>query len=194
MNICIGDTIVVTNKHSPFYGEKFEVSDIVWPPVHLFGKKILIYAFDKYHGKKRELFFDYDEVEKVIVFSNITTKELCENYYRNDVITTERLWPKTNPHIATNNHPSIKRVIFNPPATIVFWSDGTKTVVKANGDDIFDPEKGLAMAISKKALGNKGNYYNVFKRFIPDETFEHNMTAVEVIEKFAEAIKKTWTW
>lgn len=59
----------------------------------------------------------------------------------------------------------IKNVIFNPPATIVFWADGTKTVVKTQEDDVFDPEKGLAMAISKKALGNQGNYYNQFKKW-----------------------------
>lgn len=61
---------------------------------------------------------------------------------------------------------TIANVKFNPPATIVFWTDGTKTVVKSNGTDIYDPEKGLAMAIVKKALGNKGNYYNVFKKWI----------------------------
>lgn len=58
----------------------------------------------------------------------------------------------------------IKKVIFNDPATIVFWSDGTKTVVKCH-DEEFDPEKGLAMAISKKALGNQGNYFNIFKKW-----------------------------
>ena len=54
----------------------------------------------------------------------------------------------------------IKKVIFNKPATIVFWEDNTKTVVQCGPLDSFDPEKGLAMAIAKKALGNKGNYYN----------------------------------
>lgn len=56
-------------------------------------------------------------------------------------------------------------VIFNDPATIVIWADGTKTVVKANGEK-FDPEKGLAMAISKKVLGNKHNYYDIFKKHV----------------------------
>ena len=65
----------------------------------------------------------------------------------------------------------IKKVIFNDPATIVFWNDGTKTVVKAH-DEEFDPEKGLAMAISKKLLGNKGNYYNEFKKWLPEEEEE----------------------
>lgn len=62
----------------------------------------------------------------------------------------------------------IKNVKFNPPATIVFWTDNTKTVVKCNGED-YDPEKGLAMCICKKVLGNKGNYYNVFKKWLPKE-------------------------
>lgn len=58
----------------------------------------------------------------------------------------------------------IKNVIFNYPATIVYWADGTKTVVKVQNEK-FDREKGLAMAIAKKALGNKGNYFDVFKKW-----------------------------
>ena len=67
-----------------------------------------------------------------------------------------------------NKQPKIKDVIFNEPATIVFWSDGTKTVVKAENEP-FDREKGLAMAIAKKHLGNKGNYFETFKKFIKEE-------------------------
>lgn len=64
--------------------------------------------------------------------------------------------------------PQIEKVIFNGPATIVIWKDGTKTVVKCDENDIFDPEKGLAMAISKRALGNKGNYCDEFKKWTKD--------------------------
>lgn len=64
-----------------------------------------------------------------------------------------------------NKLPKIKKVIFNPPATIVLWSDGSKTVVKCQ-NEAFDREKGLAMAVAKKALGNKGNYYNTFKKWL----------------------------
>lgn len=59
----------------------------------------------------------------------------------------------------------IKDVIFNPPATIVLWSDGSKTVVKAE-NEVYDPEKGLAMAIAKRAMGNQGNYFDTFKKYI----------------------------
>lgn len=60
----------------------------------------------------------------------------------------------------------IENVIFNDPATIVFWKDGTKTVVHAQNGEPYDKEKGLAMAISKKAFGNKRDYYNFFKRWL----------------------------
>lgn len=60
---------------------------------------------------------------------------------------------------------SISDVIFNDPATIVIWGDGSKTVVKAE-NEAFDPEKGLAMAISKKMFGNKYDYYEVFKKYV----------------------------
>lgn len=58
----------------------------------------------------------------------------------------------------------IKKVIFNNPATIVFWSDGTKTVVKCKKEDTWDPEKGLAMAICKKFLGE--NFHKEFKKWL----------------------------
>lgn len=60
----------------------------------------------------------------------------------------------------------IKDVIFNDPATIVFWVDGSKTVVKCQPGETFDPEKGLAMAISKKVLGNDYGYYETFSKYI----------------------------
>ena len=60
----------------------------------------------------------------------------------------------------------IENVIFNDPATIVFWSDDTKTVVKAQDGEEFDPEKGLVMAIAKKKFGNNGNYYNHIKKWV----------------------------
>ena len=88
----------------------------------------------------------------------------------------------------------IKNVIFNPPATIVFWADGTKTVVKAHGEE-FDPEKGLAMAISKKVLGT--GYYPEIKKWTKGyeekaaaqalRNFENSMCRVsEVIAKQSE--------
>ena len=88
---------------------------------------------------------------------------------------------------------SITNVIFNNPATIVFWSDGTKTVVKCDERDEFDPEKGLAMAICKRHFG--GGFYNdIFKKWIPEETpeieIDGQIIMTEIAEKF-ERLSKT---
>lgn len=63
----------------------------------------------------------------------------------------------------------IKDVKFNPPATIVWWNDGSKTVVKAINEP-FDKEKGLAMAYVKKCCGNLGNYNNIFRKWCKEES------------------------
>ena len=65
---------------------------------------------------------------------------------------------------------SIKNVIFNPPATVVYWSDGTKTVVKCSANDMFDPEKGLVMAIAKRCANNSGSYYREIKKWVGEES------------------------
>ena len=69
---------------------------------------------------------------------------------------------------STNRRVKIRDVIFSDPATVVFWSDNTKTVVKARGGEKYDKEKGLAMAIVKKISGNAGNYYEIFKEWCGD--------------------------
>lgn len=70
--------------------------------------------------------------------------------------------------IKTCSVTGIKDVIFHNPATIILWEDGTKTVVKCGKNDTYDPEKGMAMAICKKLMGNKGNYNNVFKKWLKE--------------------------
>lgn len=52
------------------------------------------------------------------------------------------------------------KVIFNNPATIVIWDDGTKTIVKRQKGDRYDKEKGLALCYMKKALGNTSRQLN----------------------------------
>lgn len=78
------------------------------------------------------------------------------------------LYPRCvgNKTASATNTAAIKNVIFAPPATIVYWSDGSKTVVKCSEKDVFDPEKGLAMAIAKRCGGNKGSYYKEIQNWV----------------------------
>ena len=59
-----------------------------------------------------------------------------------------------------------EKVIFNDPATIVFWKDGTKTVVKCMEGDTYNPEVGLAMCVCKKVFDKK--YHKFFKYYTKD--------------------------
>lgn len=63
----------------------------------------------------------------------------------------------------------IKRVIHNAPATVILWKDGTKTVVKAHNEP-FDQEKGFAMAVCKKLLGD--SYKKTFREYCGKEENE----------------------
>ena len=113
----------------------------------------------------------------------ISTSNVANGTINNASVSTRKvaynsMWKRTK----------IKNVIFNDPATIVFWSDGTKTVVKCGENDIYDPEKGLAMAVSKKCLGtNKShsNYMDEFKKWLPKEEEPSNP-----IEDVVDSIKK----
>lgn len=71
-----------------------------------------------------------------------------------------------SPFFAQSKNPKIKRAIFNNPATIVYWTDGTKTVVKCSDGDTYSKESGLAMCFMKKMHGNDNGYHKVFKEFI----------------------------
>lgn len=84
-----------------------------------------------------------------------------------------------------NKQNLIKDVIFNDPATIVYWVDGTKTVVKAHNEK-FDPEKGLAMAICKRFLGSNksgANFNNIFKKWLPEQNESNSDTNIKDYEK-----------
>ena len=57
-------------------------------------------------------------------------------------------------------------IIINPPATIVKWADGTKTVVKCQNNEEYDAEKGIALCFMKKMCGNKSSYNEIIKTAI----------------------------
>ena len=78
---------------------------------------------------------------------------------------------------------AIKNVVFNDPATIVMWQDGTKTIVKCGENDEYDPEKGLAMAIAKKAFGNQGNYYNQIRKWLPEPEEDYEFPTLTLSER-----------
>lgn len=82
-----------------------------------------------------------------------------------------------------------KRVIFNPPATIVFWEDGTKTVVKCKDGEFFSPDAGYSIALARKLYGN--NFRKIFKQVngawqeCIDDDIEHFNDILDIKNVFA---------
>lgn len=101
---------------------------------------------------------------------------------------------------SATNTAAIKDVIFAPPATIVYWSDGSKTVVKCSEKDVFDPEKGLAMAIAKRCGGNKGSYYKGIQNWVeksgkkyPGKPYtESSSVENDALKKYIAQAKKSY--
>lgn len=126
----------------------------------LYGKFDAEYAIESLYPRVMPTKTAYDIIKELVEkFENKPSlKSLEIDEWARAQITPAKTKPK---------HPIVERAIFNDPATIVFWKDGTKTVVKAQKGEKYDPEKGLAMAFSKKMFGNEGNYYDQFTKLLP---------------------------
>lgn len=131
----------------------------------------------------------YDEVEKYVPL-NFLGDQLDCNYILDTIYADLKKKGRMQygfPPVVLRHHNefAIEKVIFSNPCTIIIWKDGTKTIVRCQEDENFDPEKGMAMAFAKKALGNKGRYYDTFKKWLPkneEETID--------IEKLKEKINR----
>ena len=101
--------------------------------------------------------------------------------------------PKAVPK-PTNYLPEIKNVKLNGPATIVFWADGTKTVVKCQDGDDYSEEVGLAMCIVKKVFGNKSKYNDIFKKWCSsyDAETDADDCLSEAYKQFRNHVLKTF--
>ncbi len=99
------------------------------------------------------IFSPLNHLKRKIPYVNVDTKEIA---YKDGLV--KELTPIN--------------VMFNPPATIVFWEDGEKTVVKCGKDEPYDKEKGLAMAFCKRVWDNAGRFNNMFEKWcFGDELF-----------------------
>lgn len=112
--------------------------------------------------------------KNVYIDDRFAVKEIEVNYcplpYKNITLEVyDDIFANTSHGVMTNavaNY-GVKKVIINPPATIVLWEDGTKTVCKCAEGDTFDAEKGIAMCFMKKMFGNPSQVRKFMKKWIP---------------------------
>lgn len=84
-----------------------------------------------------------------------TEEEPIKQYCINDAKVTFDIWT------TTQTKPHIDHVIFNGPATIVFWKDGTKTVVKYDGKGRKDRKMAIMYAFMRKIYGEGRPYHDI---------------------------------
>ena len=80
----------------------------------------------------------------------------------------------------------VKKVIFNGPATIVIWGDGTKTVVKCADGDSYSKWAGFAMCIAKRLYGDDFHY--IFRHFCGVEDDIPKKNTGDVASVVSEAV------
>lgn len=102
------------------------------------------------------LYKPYESICNMFVISKIT-----KNIFNNTIFTSAIPSAKQILNLYKNysqlRNLEIKKVLYKNPATIVFWEDGSKTVIKCQKNDKYDPEKALVIAILKKMNSNTGS-------------------------------------
>ncbi len=84
-------------------------------------------------------------------------------------ITAREINAKLNLPVSFMPIPMITKIVFNNPATIVFWADGTKTVVKCMEGQEFNEYYGVACAIMKRFFGNNSKASAFVEKFKEEE-------------------------
>lgn len=154
---------------------------------------IPIFNSVSYDNERKTLKIDKNDLNCFDKSCNEDDVLAAMQYCYNDILTT-RQYGKTlatslnQAQLRVNIPNMIDRVIFNNPATIIIWKDGSKTIVKKSEDDPWDPEKGFCMAVIKKLYGHT----SFIKKYVETEKEETDLTvekACENLRKFSEKIK-----
>lgn len=80
------------------------------------------------------------------------------------------------------------KVIYNPPATIIIWPMGDKTVVKCCEDDIYDPMTGFLLCCLKHYIG-ADNDPTKFHRFLKDfgpKPEQYDSEDIDLLQAYAK--------
>jgi hypothetical protein len=112
---------------------------------------------------------DVDIVKDVKLNGNIRLEGRGGMFYDNDNFKIfsdkgeKKTMAKTTKKLRKSDF-GVKDVIFNDPATIVFFTDGTKFVSKKGKDNVYDPEVGIALAVIHHQSGSKQKFKEFVKK------------------------------
>jgi ssDNA-binding Zn-finger/Zn-ribbon topoisomerase 1 len=177
---CISIATIPVPNRAPEYIKEINLDVPEYLRIGAFGMFKLCSSYpEKYYIFKDEpssrvhldtgrLYFRNEETMEFIHYRGIADMTPIDVGVKNIIYNEETMVEETT-MIHKRKSLSIKNIIFNAPATIVFWDDNTKTIVKCGEGDVFDPEKGVAMAVMKRALGTNetdSNYLDKVKKYL----------------------------
>lgn len=127
------------------------------------------YIFDLYETEGAAFGFhysmNYNSIECCynVVCNRAMANKIIEasKKYHYDKKWYDKILGKEEPKTPTKYNYSSRRIpipvkiINQGPATIVFWDDKTKTIVKCSDNDEFDPDMAITMACLKKMVGDE---------------------------------------
>lgn len=134
------------------------IKDFSWCQPRPIGKRpeVELYLFDVTSDELstlRDLAAKGDRI-KIEPVEYTKPSDFDISYARRDAEIMAELFGRSKIEFTPIRDIKVEKVIFNKPATIVFWSDNTKTVVVCGKDDTYDKEKGFFIACAKKLFGN----------------------------------------
>lgn len=158
-------------KITDYYNTFVECGDINWK-YHGHSSKYVLHEIAQLGPESKEVIRKMEErlTKKVheIIIPDVN-KEEKEMNYNNIPIRVTNNHMKIHAPIPIIKIPEISKVVFNNPATIVFWEDGTKTVVKCMEGQEFNEYYGVACAIMKRFFGNNSKASAFVEKFKEEE-------------------------
>ena len=91
---------------------------------------------------------------------------LLDELFGGTPVTTPRTYTAGLDDPFANGWNAAMRHMRGNPATVVYWDDGTKTVVKCQPGDVFSAETGLTTAMLKKYMGNDNTFNRVINEWL----------------------------
>lgn len=87
---------------------------------------------------------------------------------------------------------AVNKIIVNGDATIVFWADGDKTIVKKSADDEFDLHHAFCAALAKKIYGHNSTVKKMIERKTKIQSLKHvraPKAKPETVEKVSDIVR-----
>jgi hypothetical protein len=185
-------TVLLSTLTDKYPGYLFEIEDNYPSTMVVIRIKSRSSGLERteFFSKDRDiLFIDY-KIKRTINIMREKELESVTGWSGKNMIGYYGMWPGNKYYIAP------KEVIFqDKKATIINWTDGTKTIVKCSDDDVFSPEAGVALCYMKKFVTDNDSerFHRFLKSLISVAKFKNSKknyeSSLSDLFDYAEVIK-----